>query len=60
MLRQDNHLENLQVAKILEISTKDYQAMEQGELTVRLDLLERIAKAFNVSVAELMKGVEEL
>jgi len=60
MLRQDNHLEILQVSEMLNISVEDYQVMEQGGLTVRLDMLQRIAKAFNVSIAELMKGVEEL
>jgi len=60
MLRQDNHLEILQVSEMLNISVEDYQVMEQGGLTVRLDMLQRIAKAFKVSIAELMKGVEEL
>jgi len=60
MLRQDHHLEPLQVAQQLGITAGSYLAMEQGKSTIRLDMLYRLAKAFNVSVAELMKGVEEL
>jgi len=60
MLRQDHHMEPLQVAHQLAITAGSYLAMEQGKSTIRLDMLYRLAKAFNVSVAELMKGVEEL
>jgi len=53
-------MEPLQVAHQLAITAGSYLAMEQGKSTIRLDMLYRLAKAFNVSVAELMKGVEEL
>lgn len=56
-LRLQNGLSQLDMVRSHDFSLSHYQKIERGELDARLSTLRRLAKAYNVSVAELLTGM---
>ena len=53
-LRQDNHLSQVQVAKKLGISQGTYATWESKTTNATLDLLERVAKIYDISLSDVL------
>jgi transcriptional regulator with XRE-family HTH domain len=56
-LRLDNGLSQLDMVRSHEFSLSHYQKIERGALDARVSTLRKLAAAFNVSLAELFKGL---
>lgn len=59
-LREDNHLNQEQMAEMLHISPSSYAKMERGEIKISIERLQQIANIFNVDIKELLddeKGI---
>ncbi len=59
-LRTAKGLSQVELAEKVGLSRPGYLKVESGESVPRSDTLERIAQAFNVSIAELVRPVERL
>jgi transcriptional regulator with XRE-family HTH domain len=56
-LRLDNGLSQLDMVRSHDFSLSHYQKIERGALDARVSTLRKLAAAFNVSLAELFKGL---
>ena len=59
-LRQQHRWSQEDLALIANINKNYISDLENGRRNPSLDILERIAVAFNISLAELFKGVESI
>ena len=57
-LREKNNMTQAELAKKLSVSDKTVSKWETGKGLPDISLLEPIAKAFNISVTELMSGIQ--
>ena len=59
-LRSELHWSQEDLALEANINKNYISDLENGRRNPSLDILERIAKAFNISLSELFKGVESI
>ena len=59
-LRQKRHWSQEDLALNANINKNYISDLENGRRNPSLDILERIAVAFNISLAELFKGIETI
>lgn len=57
-LREDNHLKQSDIAKILHISQQQYSLYETGEREIPIEKLTLIADYFHVSIDYLLKRTQ--
>ena len=56
-LRQKRKLSQLDMVRQFDLSLSHYQKIERGDLDVRLSTAKKLAEAFGVTLAQLMRGV---
>ncbi len=56
-LRKKRGLSQLDIVRHHEFGLSHYQKIERGELDPRFTTLKKLAEAYGVSVAELLKGL---
>lgn len=56
-VRRKRGLSQMDLVRRFEFSLSHYQKIERGDLDPRLSTVKRIAKAFGVSMAELLDGL---
>jgi transcriptional regulator with XRE-family HTH domain len=56
-LRQKCKLSQLDMIRNFDLSLSHYQKIERGVLDVRLSTMEKLAEAFGVTLAELLRDV---
>ncbi|HTR54984.1 MAG TPA: helix-turn-helix transcriptional regulator [Kofleriaceae bacterium] len=56
-LRRRRKLSQLDMVRRYDISLSHYQKIERGDLDVRLSTAKKLADCFDVTLAELMRGV---
>jgi transcriptional regulator with XRE-family HTH domain len=57
-LRKDRELSQEGLAHLAEIDRTYIPSIEKGDRNVSLDVIQKIAKAFNINISELFKGIE--
>ncbi|MBR1865834.1 MAG: helix-turn-helix transcriptional regulator [Lachnospiraceae bacterium] len=57
-LREDNHLKQSDIAKILHISQQQYSLYESGERQIPIEKLSLLADYFHVSIDYLLKRTQ--
>lgn len=56
-LRRRRKLSQLDMVRRFNVSLSHYQKIERGDLDVRLSTASKLARCFDVTLAELMRGV---
>lgn len=56
-LRRRRKLSQLDMVRQFDVSLSHYQKIERGDLDVRLSTAKKLAKCFDVTLSELMRGV---
>jgi len=56
-LRLEKGLSQLDMVRSHDFSLSHYQKIERGDLDARLSTLRKLAKAYGVSVSELLNGI---
>ena len=57
VLRKRRKLSQLDMVRQFDVSLSHYQKIERGDLDVRLSTAKKLATCFNVTLAELMRGI---
>ena len=56
-LRHERGLSQLDMVRSHDFSLSHYQKIERGDLDARVSTLRKLAKAYEVSLSELLKGL---
>jgi transcriptional regulator with XRE-family HTH domain len=56
-LRRRRKLSQLDMVRRFDVSLSHYQKIERGDLDVRLSTAKKLANCFEVTLAELMRGI---
>lgn len=56
-LRHERELSQLDMVRSHDFSLSHYQKIERGDLDPRVSTLRKLAKAYGVSLSELLKGL---
>ena len=57
MIRKDKKLSQEALASLSDIERTYMCSIEKGERNVSISIIEKLAKAFNISIENLMKGL---
>ena len=58
-LRELRDLSQLDIVRYYDLSLSHYQKIERGDLDPRLSTLKKLAVAFDVTLAELLSGLDD-
>jgi transcriptional regulator with XRE-family HTH domain len=56
-LRRRRSLSQMDIVRRFEFSLSHYQKIERGDLDPRLSTLKKLAECFDVTIAQLLKGI---
>jgi transcriptional regulator with XRE-family HTH domain len=56
-LRRRRKLSQLDMVRRFDVSLSHYQKIERGDLDVRISTAQKLARCFEVTLSELMRGV---